>query len=306
MTNEVNPLSVIEQTDMTTFKTTMGKIEQFQKLVRENLREGKDYGTIPGTSKPTLYKPGAEKILMLMGLQSTYDIIDTTRDWEKGFFQYQVKCTLQKGGLIITQGLGACNSKENKYARQNPYNIDNTILKMAKKRSQVDASLTVASLSEIFTQDLEDIGIGNDDHNSSGSSYKSQKTYKPTDDPASDKQIALIEKNILESHLIKEPEYFKIKDYLEKGMSKSKASDIIGWWLGDSKNNVVGERTKRETEEKAKPKATKEEKIKQAREIVKAPGKLEVKDEAAPFPGEIAERKISEAEDFINESDIPD
>lgn len=33
----------------------------------------------------------------------------------------------------------------------------NTILKMAKKRAQVDATLTVASLSEIFTQDIEDM-----------------------------------------------------------------------------------------------------------------------------------------------------
>ena len=34
--------------------------------------------------------------------------------------------------------------------------LANTVLKMAKKRAQVDAVLTVASLSEIFTQDMED------------------------------------------------------------------------------------------------------------------------------------------------------
>lgn len=33
----------------------------------------------------------------------------------------------------------------------------NTILKMAKKRAQIDAVLTVASLSEIFTQDFDDL-----------------------------------------------------------------------------------------------------------------------------------------------------
>ena len=89
MSNEVTSLSIIEQTDITAFKSMMSKISQFQKLVRENLQDGKDYGTIPGTSKPTLFKPGAEKILMLMGLQSTYEIIDSTRDWKEGFFQYQ-------------------------------------------------------------------------------------------------------------------------------------------------------------------------------------------------------------------------
>src|SRR5690606_10327768 len=32
-----------------------------------------------------------------------------------------------------------------------------TCLKMAKKRAQIDATLTVASLSEVFTQDIEDM-----------------------------------------------------------------------------------------------------------------------------------------------------
>ena len=37
------------------------------------------------------------------------------------------------------------------------FNYVNTILKMAKKRAFVDAILQVASLSEMFTQDLEDL-----------------------------------------------------------------------------------------------------------------------------------------------------
>ena len=282
---EVNSLSIIENTDMTSFKQTMSKIGQFQKLVRENLQDKKDYGTIPGTSKPTLYKPGAEKILMLMGLQSTYEIIDSTRDWQEGFFQYKVRCTLKKEDYIITQGLGACNSKENKYAKQNPFNIDNTILKMAKKRSQVDASLTVASLSEIFTQDLEDTGIGDDDN---GGHHNPQpvRVSKGKDEPASDKQIYLIDKQILESHLMSDSEKDRLRGIIEGGMSKVKASETISWWLGDKEKGIVGERAKREAKEiEAKP-AKK--------------GKVEVKDEQAPYPDE------NDAEDYINKSDMPD
>ena len=37
------------------------------------------------------------------------------------------------------------------------FNYVNTILKMAKKRAFVDAILQVASLSEMFTQDIEDL-----------------------------------------------------------------------------------------------------------------------------------------------------
>jgi len=94
-----------------------------------------------------------------MGLRSEFEIADSTRDFEKGFFQYQVRCKLYKNDMLITEGLGSCNTRESKYIKQDPYSIDNTILKMAKKRALVDAALLVASLSDIFTQDLEDIDL---------------------------------------------------------------------------------------------------------------------------------------------------
>jgi len=291
---------------MTSFKQSMVKIGEFQKLVRENLKEGKDFGKIPGTSKPTLYKPGAEKILMLMGLQSTYEIIDSTRDWKEGFFQYQVRCTLQKGGMIITQGLGCCNSKERKYIKQDPFTIDNTILKMAKKRSQVDASLTVASLSEIFTQDLEDMPRGE--------GHTPQATRKQTDDPASQAQINLINSNIIASHLLKSDELKRITKLIEGGIGKHKASDIIGWWLGDSKKGIDGERTIREiADKKAREKIAAENKdgssIDNAIPYTGEKEGLEIIDHDAPEidANEKPKKahKVSKAEDFINDEDIP-
>ena len=59
--------------------------------------------------------------------------------------------------MKITEGVGHCNTKEKKYINQDPYTLANTCLKMAKKRAQIDATLTLASLSEIFTQDIEDM-----------------------------------------------------------------------------------------------------------------------------------------------------
>ena len=41
--------------------------------------------------------------------------------------------------------------------------LANTILKMAKKRAYVDAMLNVGALSEMFTQDIEDLGTFNED-----------------------------------------------------------------------------------------------------------------------------------------------
>ena len=186
-------LSIIDSVDVTNIQTTMKKISQLQSVVQSTLRKDHDYGIISGTSKPTLLKPGAEKILMLFGLTSEYTFLSSTEDYDRGFFAYTVKCILTKNGQKITEGVGQCNTYEGKYRwrwvteknlpdgidpstlqsrtkngkygeykeyrteNDDPYTLANTVLKMAKKRAQVDAVLTVASLSEVFTQDLEDM-----------------------------------------------------------------------------------------------------------------------------------------------------
>lgn len=190
MNNENMMMSLIESVEVNEIVGTLNKISQVQAAVQSKLKPGHDYDTIPGTSKPTLLKPGAEKLLMMFGLTSEYQIIEKIEDYEKGIFAYTIKCILSKGGYKITEGVGSCNSKENKYRwrwvnesdlptgvdksslkqRTNrwgnaEYQIENdeiysqanTILKMAKKRAQIDATLTVASLSEVFTQDIEDM-----------------------------------------------------------------------------------------------------------------------------------------------------
>jgi len=158
--NTDTALSIVESTDIGHVQQSLAKIAEFQKLVKTQLTPKIDFGVIPGTGdKPTLLKPGAEKIIMLMGLTSEFAILDSTRNFDDGFFQYQVRCQLFKNGTLITEGLGSANSREGKYAKQNAYTIDNTLLKMAKKRALVDATLIVASLSQIFTQDIEDMEL---------------------------------------------------------------------------------------------------------------------------------------------------
>jgi len=198
------------------FRNDMQAINRFQQIVHSTMIPNLDYGIIPGTSKPTLLKPGAEKIAKLLGLSDQYEILDKAEDWDKPLFRYLIKCRLihLASGSIISEGLGECNSMEGKYRwrdakRKCPYcgaeaiikgkvqygggwicygkiggcgekwpdgdpeienqeigkveNEDiysqvNTILKMAKKRALVDAALSAGRLSDIFTQDVEDIG----------------------------------------------------------------------------------------------------------------------------------------------------
>jgi len=135
------------------------RIKMFQQYVREHMVEGEDYGVIPGSTKPTLFKPGAEKLNAIFGYAPRVEISNRMEDWDKGFVSYEVKVSLinKRTGQVEAEGLGSCNSKERRYARQDAAGIANTVLKMAKKRAVVDATLSATRASGLFTQDLEDM-----------------------------------------------------------------------------------------------------------------------------------------------------
>ena len=99
------------------FKGKLQAINQFQQIVHSNLIPEADYGVIPGTTKPTLLKPGAEKIAKLLNLADEYEIIDRQEDWQKGFFRYLIKCKLRHIGssVVVAEGMGECNSMESRY-----------------------------------------------------------------------------------------------------------------------------------------------------------------------------------------------
>ena len=138
------------------------RIKMLGEFVRAHMTEGEDFGVIPGTStKPTLFKPGAEKLNAIFGLAPIVEITNRVEDWDKGFVAYEIKVTLlnKRTTNIEAEGIGNCNSRERRYKNQDAANIANTILKMAKKRALIDATLSATRASGIFTQDLEDMEI---------------------------------------------------------------------------------------------------------------------------------------------------
>lgn len=86
---------------------------------RTVLVEGVDYGVIPGTDKPTLYKSGAERLCAGLGFNPVFTVTGKIEQWddENPLFHYEVTCTLIHidSGLQIATGIGSCNSKESKY-----------------------------------------------------------------------------------------------------------------------------------------------------------------------------------------------
>jgi hypothetical protein len=190
------------------------QVALIQDVMSKVMKDGEHYGKIPGTNKPTLLKPGAEKLCMVFRLEPDYEIIREFR--EDAFIAYTVKCTLKHipTGQTIASGVGSCNSREEKYrwrynetptdkqvpkeywdARKNgnskemkrligegmrtvkvdgvwyvansqkvendnPWDLDNTIMKMACKRALVAATLNATAASDIFAQDVEDLPAG--------------------------------------------------------------------------------------------------------------------------------------------------
>ena len=140
-------------------------IESVEGLVRDHMREGIDFGTIPGTPKPTLYKAGAERLARFFGLGSIVEQTGKIEDWDNDFVMYDYRVGI---GPITPDGVvpiawceGSANSKEKKYARTiaktSLYDIVNTLKKMAQKRAYVGAVLMATNTSDFFTQDLEDL-----------------------------------------------------------------------------------------------------------------------------------------------------
>ena len=171
-------------------------VQQFFKDVMIPSRPGEadgDYGVIPGTDKPTLFKAGAEKLCELYGYASIIADVQEYADYESGHYRAVIRMALvHKGsGVKIAEGIGECNTRESRYfyrwvwERDVPAGIDksnlkqksgtknnrvwrlyriqnddlfslwNTILKMAKKRALVDATLSATRSSGLFTQSAE-------------------------------------------------------------------------------------------------------------------------------------------------------
>lgn len=171
--NQNNMMVAFDGVDVANVERKLKSIQDFQALVRSQFKPDIDFGVVPGSKKLSMLKPGAEKTLMLLGMTSLFEKTESIKEYADGFVSYDFICRLFKNGFEVTQGFGTANSKEPKYASQNVYGIDNTLMKMAKKRSLVDAALLVGSLSDIFTADVEDM---EDLQGNKAGGYKQQAT----------------------------------------------------------------------------------------------------------------------------------
>lgn len=241
-----NALQTFQPTSIEELKAHVKAVDDAK---REVMDEGRDYMTIPGTKKPSLLKPGGEKLLKLYNLGARFEILeevqDHGREWEYrttewferkkitvkkpayGFYFYKVRCELFHipTGTMVGDGIATCSSNER------PNQPANTIIKMAQKSAMLGAVLINCNASDLFTQDLEDLSQqGSSQGHSQGSGGVKE---------ASDKQIGFIKKLIKDKGL-DEGEIRNITDQLKDGITMSQAKTIIDNLLA-RKDNAASE-----------------------------------------------------------------
>ena len=156
-----SPTKAPQQKSTTTTHQVIPNIsaDDIDSIIATNLKAGIDYAVIPGCGrKPALLKAGAEHLAAIYDYRSISKIVHRLEDYQQSFVMYEVETTIfDHHNNIVATRLGSCNSRERKYARTDFATNLNTVLKMAKKRSYVDAILTACHASGTFTQDIEDI-----------------------------------------------------------------------------------------------------------------------------------------------------
>lgn len=128
-------------------------MDHVNEMRRSVLVDGMDFMKIPGTPKPSLLQPGAEKLLLLSGLGFEMERIELSLDINRRPFGVTYRCTVP--GRSQCEGYAGYDEKRftSKTGERQPWN---SVIKMAQKRAKVGAISSALALSGLFTQDLED------------------------------------------------------------------------------------------------------------------------------------------------------
>lgn len=90
-------------------------LEFVRNLMRREMAEGQDYGSIPGCGpKPTLLQPGAQKLLMTFNLieEVKKEVLREYQSWHR---EYEFTITVRSQNGKSWDGVGTCSTLESKY-----------------------------------------------------------------------------------------------------------------------------------------------------------------------------------------------
>jgi hypothetical protein len=117
MTNETQLTMTSHKMEMVPLNEMKAWYDNFVQFSKQILKSDLDYGVIPGVSKPSLFKPGAEKLRFVYGLTTEMVCTEKTVDYGQLLIDYTYKCTVKsRAGQVLAECEGNANSFEPKFA----------------------------------------------------------------------------------------------------------------------------------------------------------------------------------------------
>jgi hypothetical protein len=89
----------------------VARVQRVREVMRDLMEENVHYGRVPGTPRPSLWKPGAELLLMTFQIGPRLDVTDLSTPDE---IRYRVKVTgfAQLSGDVLAEGIGEASTNE--------------------------------------------------------------------------------------------------------------------------------------------------------------------------------------------------
>ena len=228
-TQVVNPLDSMPETFRAGLDRRKENRNTLMDWIRSSLVEGRDYGSIMirgQKSKPSLLKPGAEKIAGMLGLIPRFPNLKEYEDCAikgVGIDAIILKCELRNQlGEVIGEGVGA------RFTEKQDNGDLNKALKMASKSAMIDATLRCAGISEIFTQDVEEIPELNIEEH-----QRQQRVVTRDIEWATEKQVSAV-RTLIDNQKVSLEEKRNLHELLEKGLIKGKAKEVLDYFYGES------------------------------------------------------------------------
>lgn len=164
MSIDVLPSGVLEHRPRLTPVEMREQADEIRELMRSVLQEGVDFGRIPNTPKPTLFKSGAEWLLKWARMGHRKYEVHIERDTDGRPYGVTYRCEvweLANSDVLVATADGYCGYDEpdrethtTRSGKAVPRAPWNTIIQMAAKRALVSATLNATAASGLFTQDV--------------------------------------------------------------------------------------------------------------------------------------------------------
>ena len=142
---------------------------------------------------------------------------------------YEAKVEVHRNGQIIASGEAMCSNREERWRNADEYAIKSmSITRASGKAYRIPLSF-LAVMAGLEVTPAEEMPV----HESTQSIPKYERTNNHTDERASEKQQAAV-RGLIENDKVYPNEKRQIHDFIEDGLTKAKAKELLDFFYGIS------------------------------------------------------------------------